>query len=228
MTDVTPPASPGVPDSGASSPRPLIPAKSGVLPGFARPTDAAVRRPAAAPTDGLSKPSAKRGQRAQWNLPAAVAGWVLPGLGHLLIGQTRRGLVLAITIGTLWLIGLLLGGLSVVDRDDHPAWFLGQMLLAPSLAADRYRQHLVESQEQAYFDEMQRGIDVFVPAYDPPFEPAFGRPQEQGTLFTCVAGLLNLLAIIDVLYRDPRLARDAPRHTPLRAGRTVNAAGSEA
>ncbi|MEO1235216.1 MAG: DUF6677 family protein [Planctomycetota bacterium] len=127
----------------------------------------------------------------RWNFAAAFAGWLLPGLGHMLLGQVPRGLVLAVTIGTLWLSGLLIGGVSVFDRGDHPAWFLGQMLVAPSFVADATRARLV------------RGHDgTFAPDDDPPFEPAFARAHEQGTLFTSLAGLLNLLAIIDVLYRD--------------------------
>ncbi|MEM9881896.1 MAG: DUF6677 family protein [Planctomycetota bacterium] len=131
--------------------------------------------------------------RPRWNLAAAFLAWLLPGLGHFLLGQPRRAVVLGVTIGTLWLGGLLIGGVSVVDRRDHPAWFLGQMLVAPSFAANAYRQRLVAE---------HRG--TFAPDDDPPFEPAYARAHEQGTLFTGVAGLLNLLAILDVVYREKR------------------------
>ncbi|MEE9403983.1 MAG: DUF6677 family protein, partial [Algisphaera sp.] len=90
---------------------------------------------------------------------AAFAGWLLPGLGHLLSGHTTRGLVLAITLSTMWLGGLLIGGLSVVDRHVDPAWFLGQALLAPSLAADHYRASHVKAHSGG-----------MVPADNPPFE----------------------------------------------------------
>ncbi|MFA9479378.1 DUF6677 family protein [Phycisphaerales bacterium AB-hyl4] len=122
----------------------------------------------------------------RWNFTAAVAAWVFPGLGHLLLGQRDRALVLAVTIISLWIVGLLVGGVSVIDRAMHPAWFLGQMLIAPSLVVDLLTSH-----------------------YSPPtYSPSFGRANEQGVLFTAMAGLLNLLAIIDVLYRDPH----DPRH----------------
>lgn len=107
-----------------------------------------------------------------------------------MLGQAGRGVVLGVTVGTLWLSGLLIGGVSVVDRGDHPAWFLGQMLIAPSFVADAYRGKLVREHE-----------GTFAPRDDPPFEPAYGRAHEQGTLFTSLAGLLNLLAIIDLVYR---------------------------
>lgn len=129
----------------------------------------------------------------RWSFAAAFLGWLLPGLGHFALGQPRRAVVLAVSIGTLWLAGLLIGGISVIDRNDHPAWFLGQMLIAPSFAANAYRAKLVAGHKGG-----------FDPQDAPPFEPAFARAHEQGTLFTSLAGLLNLLAIIDVLYREPR------------------------
>jgi len=140
---------------------------------------------------------------------AAVAGWLLPGLGHLLTGHTARGLVLAVTLGSLWLGGLLIGGLSVVDRQADPAWFLGQALIAPSLAADRYRAQRVTEHGVAHPDAPGGRL---VPADHPPFEPSFGRARELGTLYTSLAGLLNLLAILDVVYRPvpPARSRTAP------------------
>ena len=144
---------------------------------------------------------------------AAVAGWVLPGLGHLLTGHTVRGLVLAVTLGSLWLGGLLIGGLSVVDRQADPAWFLGQALLAPSLAANHYRARLVTDYRAAHPNAPGGRL---VPANHPPLEPSFGRARELGTLYTSLAGLLNLLAMLDVVYRP------APR---TRAPRTAGGSG---
>ncbi len=163
------------------------------------PADCPPTPPPALLPPGVSSPSVRAAgptgggdpSRSGWNFTAALAAWLLPGLGHLLLRQSGRGVILGITVGTLWLAGLLIGGISVVDRTDHPAWFLGQMLIAPSFAADLYRGKLVREHEGR-----------FVPEDDPPFEPAYGRAHEQGTLFTSLAGLFNLLAIIDILYRQ--------------------------
>src|SRR6059058_2303627 len=46
---------------------------------------------------------------------AAAAGWALPGLGYILIGQKARGIVIGITILILFIVGLLIGGVRVVD-----------------------------------------------------------------------------------------------------------------
>ena len=126
-------------------------------------------------------------------LLAAALAWVFPGLGHLLLGRVQRGLVLAVAITTLYLAGLLIGGVSVIDRRDHPAWFLSQALIGPSLLLDRYHQNLRDAATR-----QRRG-----PGDADAYAPAFGRAQEQGTLYTAAAGLLNLLAMLDAASRRP-------------------------
>lgn len=39
-----------------------------------------------------------------------IAGWLIPGAGHLMLGKWVRGLLLAISILTLFAIGIALGG----------------------------------------------------------------------------------------------------------------------
>ena len=141
----------------------------------------------------MSHPNSSR-----WHPAAAVAAWLLPGLGHVLLGQNRRGGFIAVGVLGLWALGLLIGGLSVISRDAHPLWFLGQMLLAPSLIAEAIG---------VYFQNASLLTE------------SFGRPAEHGLLFTSLAGLLNLMATLDVLYRDP----DEPRHQPDDAGRAGEA-----
>ena len=99
----------------------------------------------------------------------------------------------------------------MIDRRSDSAWFLGQALLAPSFVVDRYRAQLVA-------DHPGR----MVPADDPPFEPAFGRSRELGTLYTSVAGLLNLLALLDVVYR-PAPVRGGARQPPKRPAANAEA-----
>jgi len=122
-----------------------------------------------------------------WHIPAAIGGWLVPGLGHWVLGERRRGAILAASIGLLWLGGLTIGGVSVCDRQGHTAWFLGQMLIAPSWVVDWYQQ-----------TNKPDG-----PGPDSAYEPSFARVNEQGILYTALAGLLNLLAILDVIYREP-------------------------
>ncbi len=133
----------------------------------------------------------------RWHPTAALANWVVPGLGHYLIGERRRGSILCASILIIWTAGLLMGGVSVIDRIQNRPWFLGQMLLAPSVAVDLYHQGVLKAAAPAPPQ----------PGRPHAYEPSIGRVQEQGILYTALAGLLNLLTIIDVLHRDPRRRR---------------------
>ncbi len=144
---------------------------------------------------------------------AAFAGWLAPGLGHALIGEKQRGLIIAAAVGGLWIAGLLLGGVTVIDRYAPPEGeqgmpvrrlalpFLGQVMIAPSCVIAvwnaRYAVPTWGYPPPAPRDQV---------AHKPPFSPSFGRMNEQGVLYTALAGLLNLLAIIDVLYRHSQFA----------------------
>jgi hypothetical protein len=134
----------------------------------------------------------------------AAAGWLVPGLGHILLGQRVRGLILMVSILGLWLGGLVIGGITCVNSRDHTAWFAGQALVGPTIAVDFWRAAVTG------------GSIAPVPRQNPAYEPSYGRTNEQGILYTALAGLLNLLAIIDVVYcdpdrrRPPRPASEAP------------------
>ena len=132
----------------------------------------------------------------RWNFAAALSGWLLPGLGHILLGQRRRGTILMLTLGLVWLAGLAIGGIEVIDSQAKTWWFLGQMLTAPSVLVDWYQQGLAAGE----------------------VEPSLGRMGEQGTLYVTLAGLLNLVAMLDVLYRDPNDPRYRADDEPTGAG----------
>lgn len=151
-----------------------------------------------------------------WNLPAAVAAWLVPGLGHLLAGHLQRGVILMICIGGLWITGLLVGGVSVVSTRSSngtlKAWFLGQAMVAPSFAVEYTHSRLrarTEGEDPSPYDETVA------------FSPAYARAAEIGTLYCALAGMLNLLAIIDIAYREPRSTEHA---LPLGAGEETGAA----
>lgn len=145
-----------------------------------------------------------------WNLPAAVAGWLVPGLGHFLAGHTRRGMILLLCIGGLWTSGLLIGGISVISTRSVDgtlrAWFLGQAMIAPSFA--------VEYTQDRYSARFA-GRDPKPDDATIPYQPAYGRAYEIGTLYCTLAGMLNLLAIVDIVYREPR---STEHKLPLGAG----------
>ena len=133
------------------------------------------------------------------HLLAVALAWVFPGLGHLILGRRDRGLVLAAAITSVYLAGIAIGGIAVIDRRDHPAWFVSQALIAPSFLIDRHHQAVRDAATRA----TGRRPDATGAADSDLYRPAFGRAQEQGTLYTAAAGLLNLLAMLDAVSRRP-------------------------
>ena len=121
----------------------------------------------------------------------ALAGWLVPGAGYWLIGHRRRGLVVGVSVVVLFALGVLVAGIAVVEaptlsgggslvaRILQKPWFLGQVMTGPMGLICAWI-----------------GDSV---AHDYPAAKA--RLGEIGTLYTAVAGMLNLLAIIDASYR---------------------------
>jgi hypothetical protein len=116
-----------------------------------------------------------------------LLGWLLPGLGHWVIGQKPRALFFGIQIVTLFLAGLILSDFRCVSPfDRHPIWALTQI---PGGALT-----LVTALVTAGLD-----IERDNPTYS------------AGCLYVGVACLLNLVALCD-LYdltepESKRLAR---------------------
>ena len=127
-----------------------------------------------------------------WHPFAAFCAWLIPGLGHVLIGQGLRGLILFFTITGLFVSGVVLGGVDVFDRSKHAIVFFSQAAIAPTIPAS------------IMLRTLKATTSDFRPDNHPPYTPALGKSEEQGSLFTGVAGLLNMLAIMDVFYREPR------------------------
>lgn len=108
-------------------------------------------------------------------LPApviAAAAWALPGLGHLLLGRPAKAAYLGGLILGAFALGLLLGQGHSVSSAKFPYHWWGQACLgAPALLADA----LLGSQPQ-------RGTILRL---------------ELGVVFATVAGILNVVAVVD-------------------------------
>lgn len=111
----------------------------------------------------------------------------MPGAGYWMIGQRARGTVVGVSILLLFTAGLLIGGIRVVEAPagwTMPAilqkpWFIGQALAGPVTMVCNY-----------VANTWNGGA---------PWSHA--RVYEIGTLYTAVAGMLNLMAILDAAYR---------------------------
>ena len=128
-------------------------------------------------------------------LPApiiAIAGWVLPGLGYWLIGQRTRALTVGLVILAMFAFGMLVGGMRVADAPDSPQtilakpWFIGQALVGP---VGLYSAHYASVND---------------------FPISQNHVHEIGTLYTAVAGMLNLMAIMDASYRAGAASEEEP------------------
>ncbi len=165
---------------------------------------------------------------------AGLLALFLPGAGHFFLGErARAGLIAAGVLG-LFIGGLLIGGIDAVDSKEDPIWFVGQALVGPiTFAVDYYHQeHLKIRQPGSPHDValhggvLTRGTHYRTakpdeardptglpaargPGIRPPNSKSLGRMNELGTLYITIAGMLNLIVIIDAFYHARQAGRRA-------------------
>ncbi len=107
-------------------------------------------------------------------LPACLLAWAVPGLGHLFLRRSGRGALFGLMILGVFVGGLLLGGKVYRPLPGEPLTYLA------ALGASGV------------------GVPFLVAHYtglaDGEIEGAF---FDYGNTFTLVAGLLNLLVVLD-------------------------------
>jgi hypothetical protein len=118
------------------------------------------------------------------NFTSFVLGWLLPGLGHLSIGQKRRGLLIMFGILFLVFCGVLVGGIDAVDHKKDALWFIAQVWCGPIVV----------------------GIDLLNQTFIAPLPTeqrvtlvGLSHANEIGTLFIAMAGLMNFVVMLDLL-----------------------------
>lgn len=146
-----------------------------------------------------------------------LAQWALPGLGYWLIGHRARGTTIGLAVVTLFVLGLLIGGVRVVEvptynrsgaailqqpdetflsyllRDvGNKPWSVPQVMAGPVAVAGGAAS--VWAARTGPGSSEPRGPD------------SHARINEIAILYTAVAGMLNVLAIIDSAYRAHKLA----------------------
>ena len=138
-----------------------------------------------------------------------MAGWLLPGLGYWLIGERARawwggGAVLALFVGALFVAGIRTidvpgfdhqGRSQVAALRSRPIagtlakpYYLGQIFVGPTTVAGSY---LSVSAGRAGVMRASAKLDAVA------------------SLATAVAGILNLLILIDAAARAKRLGEGA-------------------
>ena len=110
-----------------------------------------------------------------WLCTVALAAWVLPGAGHFLLSERKRALLIFLTITLTFAAGLWVGSIGVIDSVAGWAWYIAQIMVSPAAGII---DHITRSQKIV----------------------SFARPSDIGQIYTSVAGLLNLLCVINAVY----------------------------
>ncbi len=110
-----------------------------------------------------------------------LVSWFLPGVGHILQGRWKRGLIIGLSIWGLFLVALLSGGIYYPGFDFKD----GQLLYLLNV-----------------FSRLGNGLGSLIGYFlslNPPVNVAAWATFEYGGKFLEVAGLLNYLAVIDAV-----------------------------
>ena len=124
--------------------------------------------------------------------------WLLPGAGHFALQERKRGLIIFVMILLMFVAGLYVGSIGVIDPVNAKPWFAAQVMNSPTVlflgnhVADTYRRAKQAEQRAAYGGQGQTRM---ISAY-----AVYGRAGEIGQIYTSIAGLLNLLCIVNAIY----------------------------
>ena len=108
-------------------------------------------------------------------LTVGLLAWLVPGAGHLLLKERKRALIIFTTIVFTFCVGLYIGSIGIINPVGAKPWYVAQIMNSPMVAV---LGHLATSTDY----------------------PVFGRPNEIGQIYTSIAGLLNLLCIVNAVY----------------------------
>ncbi len=141
------------------------------------------------------------------NFFPAFLGWVFPGLGQIVLGERRRGFLAMGGVLLLFFSGILVGGIDAVDKDEDRLWFAGQACAGPiAFVAAFANESLLKSGRMGeLLDTPSGGIPPTKPGEHGKISSRKGlaHPNEFGTLFCFLAGLMNLVIVLDAFNRMP-------------------------
>jgi hypothetical protein len=103
-----------------------------------------------------------------------IAGWLIPGAGHLILGKWVRALLLAAAILTMFAVGVALGGKLYSPNTGEPLDILG------------------------FLGDLGAGLPYLIGRFAGLGQSAvLTATADYGTKFAVVSGLLNLVAAVD-------------------------------
>ena len=104
-----------------------------------------------------------------------LLAWLVPGAGHIALNERRRAGVICVAILLTFLVGLYVGSIGVIDPVGAKPWYAAQVMNSPVVVL---------------LGRISAGGDY----------PVYARPNEIGQIYTSIAGLLNLLCIVNAIY----------------------------
>jgi hypothetical protein len=147
----------------------------------------------------------------------ALAAWFLPGLGYLLIGERWRGVVAGLTIVALFVLGILIGGVRVIDVPGYD--FDGNRRRTPAGWQLRSEPFAAVMSKPFYVPQILAGLPtigstIWSLEVSGTVQKTRARLGDIGTLYTAVAGMLNLLILIDSAHRATRVREELMNRFP--------------
>jgi hypothetical protein len=104
-----------------------------------------------------------------------LLAWLVPGAGHFALNERRRAIVICVAVVLTFLTGLYVGSVGVIDPVGAKPWYAAQLMNSPVI----------------FFLGRLSATGDF---------PVYGRANEIGQIYTSIAGLLNLLCIVNAVY----------------------------
>jgi hypothetical protein len=108
-------------------------------------------------------------------ISTGAMAWLIPGGGHYVLGEKRRAAVIFVALVLTFAVGVYVGSIGVVDPVRARPWYIAQVMSSPLV--------------------MLLGRIGGTGQY-----PVYGRAGEIGQIYTAIAGLLNLLCIVNAVY----------------------------
>jgi len=108
-------------------------------------------------------------------LITGLLAWFVPGGGHYFIGERKRSVIIFATITVTFCTGIYVGSIGVINPVGDKPWYIAQIMNTPLVAI--------------------LGMMTADGSY-----PVYGWPDEIGQIYTSIAGLLNLLCIVNAVY----------------------------
>lgn len=128
-------------------------------------------------TAGVGKSVVLKPQSTAMTVAACVGGFLIPGLGHLVLGRWVRGLLLLVSVLLMFVLGLMMhGALSSPPTPDQFVSF------------ETLKAFANVGVGVAYVIALRIGSGAGIPT---------SQTADYGWLFLIVAGLLNYLIVLD-------------------------------